>query len=196
MKNKEIFYVSNILSASRFVLLIIVVFFLTSNSDSRYLYASLFIVIMWLTDILDGYFARSRNEISELGKVIDPVADKVSIITISLVMVMTGIIPLWFFLVIMSRDILILSGGLAVKKKTGKVLQSNITGKLTVFVIGFTLMNMLIITHFLSQNTNNFFLYHIEKLELYWKFLILISMMMIVISIVSYFRIFLKSVIK
>jgi len=151
---------------------------------------------MWLTDILDGYFARSRNEISELGKVIDPVADKVSIITISLVMVMTGIIPLWFFLVIMSRDILILSGGLAVKKKTGKVLQSNITGKLTVFVIGFTLMNMLIITHFLSQNTNNFFLYHIEKLELYWKFLILISMMMIVISIVSYFRIFLKSVIK
>ena len=196
MKNKEIFYVSNILSASRFVLLIIVVFFLTSNSDNRYLYASLFIVIMWLTDILDGYYARSRNEVSELGKVIDPVADKVSIITISLVMVITGIIPLWFFIVIISRDILILLGGLIVKKKTGRVLQSNITGKLAVFVIGFTLMNMLIITHFLSQNTNNFFLYHIEKLELYWKFLILISMVMIVISIVSYFRIFLKSVIK
>lgn len=196
MKNKEIFYVSNILSASRFVLLIIVVFVLTSNSDNRYLYASIFIVIMWLTDIMDGYFARSRNEVSELGKVIDPVADKVSIITISLVMVMTGIIPLWFFIVIISRDILILLGGLIVKKKTGRVLQSNITGKLAVFVIGFTLMNMLIITHFLSQNTNNFFLYHIEKLELYWKFLILISMVMIVISIVSYFRIFLKSVIK
>ena len=196
MKNKEIFYVSNILSASRFVLLIIVVFVLTSNSDNRYLYASLFIVIMWLTDILDGYYARSRNEVSELGKVIDPVADKVSIITISLVMVITGIIPLWFFIVIISRDILILLGGLIVKKKTGRVLQSNITGKLAVFVIGFTLMNMLIITHFLSQNTNNFFLYHIEKLELYWKFLILISMVMIVISIVSYFRIFLKSVIK
>ena len=196
MKNKEIFYVSNILSASRFVLLIIVVFVLTSNSDNRYLYASIFIVIMWLTDIMDGYFARSRNEVSELGKVIDPVADKVSIITISLVMVITGIIPLWFFIVIISRDILILLGGLIVKKKTGRVLQSNITGKLAVFVIGFTLMNMLIITHFLSQNTNNFFLYHIEKLELYWKFLILISMVMIVISIVSYFRIFLKSVIK
>ena len=151
---------------------------------------------MWLTDVLDGYFARKRNEVSELGKIVDPLADKISIITISLIMVLTGIIPLWFFLVIMSRDILILSGGLYIKRKTGIVLQSNIIGKWTVFVIGFTLMNMLIITHFLSQSTNNFFLYHIEKLELYWKFLILISMVMIVISIVSYFRIFLKSVIK
>jgi CDP-diacylglycerol--glycerol-3-phosphate 3-phosphatidyltransferase len=151
---------------------------------------------MWLTDILDGYFARRRNEVSELGKIIDPVADKVSIVTITLVMVLTDIIPLWFFLVIMSRDILILSGGMVVKRKTGKVLQSNIIGKLAVFIIGFTLINMLIITHFLSQSTSNFFLYHIEKLELYWEFLILISMMMIVISIVSYFRKFLKAVIK
>ena len=151
---------------------------------------------MWLTDVLDGYFARKRNEVSELGKIVDPLADKISIITISLIMVLTGIIPLWFFLVIMSRHILILSGGLYIKRKTGIVLQSNIIGKWTVFVIGFTLMNMLIITHFLSQSTNNFFLYHIEKLELYWKFLILISMMMTVISIVSYFRKFLKTVIK
>ena len=151
---------------------------------------------MWLTDVLDGYFARKRNEVSELGKIVDPLADKISIITISLIMVLTGIIPLWFFLVIMSRDILILSGGLYIKRKTGIVLQSNIIGKWTVFVIGFTLMNMLIITNFLSQSTNNFFLYHIEKLELYWKFLILISMMMTVISIVSYFRKFLKTVIK
>lgn len=151
---------------------------------------------MWFTDILDGYFARSRNEVSETGKIIDPLADKISIVTISLVMVLTDIIPLWFFLVIMSRDIIILLGGLTVKRKTGKVLQSNIIGKLTVFVIGFSLMNMLVITHFFSQNSNNFFLYHIEKLELYWKFLILISMVMIVISIVSYFRIFLKAVFK
>ena len=151
---------------------------------------------MWLTDILDGYFARSRNEVSEIGKIIDPVADKTSIITISMIMVITGIIPLWFFLVIMSRDILILSGGLYVKKKKGIILQSNITGKLTVFIIGFTLLNMLIITHFSEQNTNNFFLYHIEKLELYWNFLILISMVMTVISIVSYFRKFLKTAFK
>ena len=196
MKNKEIFYISNLLSLSRFVLLIIIVFSLTSAFNSRYLYASLLIIIMWLTDILDGYFARSRNEVSEIGKIIDPVADKTSIITISMIMVITGIIPLWFFLVIMSRDILILSGGLYVKKKKGIILQSNITGKLTVFIIGFTLLNMLIITHFSEQNTNNFFLYHIEKLELYWNFLILISMVMTVISIVSYFRKFLKTAFK
>lgn len=196
MKNKEILYISNLLSLSRFVLLILIVFFLTSHVGSRYLFASFLIIIMWLTDVLDGYFARTRNEVSELGKIIDPLADKVSVITISLIMLITGIIPLWFFLVIMSRDIIILSGGLYIKQKKRIVLQSNIIGKITAFVIGFTLLNMLIITHFLSQNTNKIFLYHIEKLELYWEFLIFISMMMIVISIVSYFRKFLKVIFK
>lgn len=196
MKNREIFYISNLLSSSRFVLLILTVYFLLSDSGYHYLIASLFIIVIWLTDIFDGYFARRRNEVSELGKIIDPLADKVTIITITLILLLKGILPLWFFAVIAARDVIILSGGLYIKQKKGIVLQSNITGKLTVFVIGFTLLNLVLIAHFTSPGVNNFFVYHIENVELYWKFLILISIMMSVISVISYFREFLKTISK
>lgn len=188
MKNKEIFYTSNLLSLSRFVLLFFIVLFLLSQSEQNYLYASLLIVFMWITDILDGFIARKRNEISELGKIIDPVADKVSIITITLVLLINGILAFWFFLVILLRDVIILAGGIYVKKKYAVVLQSNWIGKLTVFVIGFTLLNLILITGLTATVNNNFFSYHIEKLELYWKVLILISIVMSVFSLVSYFK--------
>lgn len=196
MKNREIFYISNLLSSSRFVLLILTVYFLITDSGYHYLIASLFIIVIWITDILDGYIARRRNEVSELGKIIDPLADKVTVITITLILLLKGILPLWFFAVIAARDILILSGGLYIKQKKGLVLQSNNLGKLAVFIIGFTLFNLILIAHYTSPGEGNFFLYHIENVELYWKFLILISIMMSVISVISYFREFLKTLSK
>ncbi len=194
MKNREIFYVSNLLSSSRFVLLIFTTYFLLVNSGYHYLIASIIIVLIWLTDILDGYLARKRNEVSELGKIIDPLADKVTVITITLILLFQGIIPLWFFIIIMLRDLLILSGGLYIKQQKGIVVQSNMIGKLTVFIIGFTLLNSILIAQFTLPGENNLFLYHIEKLELYWKFLILVSITMSVISLISYLQKFVKTI--
>lgn len=192
LKSKEIFYISNLLSLSRFVLLAFISYFLISVSENYYLFASLFIVILWLTDILDGYFARKRNEISELGKIIDPLADKISVITITFLLLLKGILPLWFFIVILSRDLIILLGGLYIKKKYEVILQSNWTGKLTVFIIGFTLLNFIIISGLTASLQNSFISYHTEKLELYWNVLILINIVMIVFSLVSYFKKFLN----
>jgi len=169
---------------------------LLSNSGYHYLIASLIIIVIWLTDLLDGYIARKRNEVSELGKIIDPLADKITVITITLILLIQGIMPLWFFAVIMIRDILILSGGLYIKNKRGVVLQSNRIGKITVFVIGFTLFNSILIAHSAASGESNFFIYHIEKLELYWKFLILISITMSVISVISYLREFRQTMSK
>ena len=122
----------------------------------------LFIVLLWLSDIMDGYFARRRNEISELGKIIDPLADKISVVTITFLLLWKEILPLWFFIIIVLRDLIILAGGLYVKKKYSVVLQSNWTGKLTVFVIGFTLLNLILINGLAASGQNNFFSYHID----------------------------------
>jgi cardiolipin synthase len=194
LKNKEIFYISNLLSLSRFVLLIFIMIFLLSNSGFHYLITSLLILILWLTDILDGYFARKRNEVSELGRIIDPLADKTAVVAITIILVTQNIIPMWFFIIIALRDVLILTGGAYIKHIKGIVLQSNRIGKLTVFIIGFTLLNSILLAYFTVNTENNFILYHIDKLELYWKFLILVSIVMSVISIVSYFRKFLKTI--
>lgn len=186
---KEIFYISNLLSLSRFLLLGITVFFLMRE---ELLLALLFIFLIWISDLMDGYFARSRNEISELGKIIDPVADKVSIITIVFVLLIKGIIPFWYVLITVARDLLILIGGLYLKSNRNIVLQSNWLGKIAVFTIGLTLFLSIFQLGALKGNFGNFFMYHTEFVELLYGISILISLVMILISVISYFNRFMQ----
>ncbi|MCH8033895.1 MAG: CDP-alcohol phosphatidyltransferase family protein [Bacteroidetes bacterium] len=98
------------------------------------------IVIGALTDWLDGYVARKRNEITELGKIIDPLADKITIGAIIIRLYMVGEIPEYYFFLIIGRDLLILIGGVIVSKMIGKVLPSNVLGKITVSMIGMVIL--------------------------------------------------------
>jgi CDP-diacylglycerol--glycerol-3-phosphate 3-phosphatidyltransferase len=92
-----------------------------------------------LTDNLDGYFARKLNQVTEFGKIIDPVADKIFIGAIALVLLLKGILPLWFVLVIVGRDLLIMLAGLFLAKRIKFVVPSNVIGKATVTVLGLNL---------------------------------------------------------
>jgi len=105
------------------------------------------IVIAALTDIFDGFFARKRNEITELGKIIDPLADKMYVGAMTIGLYVLEYIPLWFFCVILGRDILILLGSYYVTKKTNKTLMSNYIGKATVILISITLIVSLFHEH-------------------------------------------------
>lgn len=129
--------ISNLLSSSRFVLVLPSVYFLWTHQITLLLIT---IVIAALTDIFDGYFARKRNEITELGKIIDPLADKVYVGAMTIGLYVLGYIPLWLFCVILGRDILILLGSYYVTKKTNKTLMSNYIGKATVILISITLI--------------------------------------------------------
>jgi len=97
-------------------------------------------VIGALTDWLDGYVARKRNEVTELGKIIDPLADKITIGAIIIRLYMVGEIPEYYFFLIIGRDLLILIGGVIVSKMIGKVLPSNVLGKITVSMIGMVIL--------------------------------------------------------
>jgi CDP-diacylglycerol--glycerol-3-phosphate 3-phosphatidyltransferase len=92
-----------------------------------------------VTDSLDGYFARKFNEVSELGKVIDPLADKICVATIIVVLTILGDIPLWYMGVVLARDVLIFFGGLYIRQKKGIVLVSTMSGKVAVVFIALTL---------------------------------------------------------
>ena len=92
------------------------------------------------TDWLDGFVARKRNEVTELGKIIDPLADKVAIGAIIIRFYMVGEIPEYYFFLIIGRDLLIFIGGVIVSKMIGKILPSNILGKITVSMIGIVIV--------------------------------------------------------
>jgi CDP-diacylglycerol--glycerol-3-phosphate 3-phosphatidyltransferase len=136
--------ISNILSLSRIVLMIPAVYFLAASVPFHREIAVLIMLLAVITDALDGYLARLYNEISELGKIIDPLADKISIGIVVVMLVIFGDIPLWFALVVLGRDVIIFLAGLYLKARVGIILPSILSGKVTVaFVALYLILSIL-----------------------------------------------------
>ncbi len=123
---------SNLLSLARLLLAVPMGFVLWQ--DDRTLTLVIFAVAI-VTDLLDGYLARRLNQISDFGKIIDPLADKVFVSVVAVLLAFMDRIPLWFLLAIIARDAIILAGGVYAQKKTGVVLPSNYVGKFAVVAI-------------------------------------------------------------
>ena len=109
---KEIFYIPNLLSFLRILLIIPIGYLLIYQFEKSNTIIIFLLILMYITDILDGYVARKFNQVTELGKTIDPIADKIAIVFIALIIFFKGLIPTWFFLMIIIRDVLILSFGI------------------------------------------------------------------------------------
>jgi CDP-diacylglycerol--glycerol-3-phosphate 3-phosphatidyltransferase len=145
MINSQIFNASNILSFIR-LLLVIPVWLTYDYFDvvtAGYIVGGIGIIAA-ITDILDGYLARKLNQITEFGKIIDPLADKILVVFVVLNLFFLGKIQPFYFYIIVVRDVLILTGGLVVSKKLGRVLPSDYVGKATVLSISFTLLMVLL----------------------------------------------------
>lgn len=140
----ELFNISNLLSLLRALLIIPFWYLLAhlSEGNNRTLTIAL-CIFAGITDILDGHLARKLNQITELGKIIDPLADKLCVAVIILQMYLTGLIDTTLFAFIVGRDFLIFVGGIFVSNKLGKVLPSNLLGKLTVLIVCFYILYLL-----------------------------------------------------
>jgi len=172
MAGNQIFNISNSLSFLR-LLLVIPAWYAFNYFDqvtSGYIVAGIGIFAA-ITDVLDGYLARKLNQITEFGKIIDPLADKVLVVFVVLNLYFLGKIPEHYFYMIVGRDFLILVGGLIVSKKIGKVLPSDYVGKATVLSISFFLLMILL-------NVDN---QSIAYLGLYY-----LSIVLIFVSFINY----------
>ena len=100
-------YVPNILTVIRFIL---VPFILVLIFQEQYLAAVIVITISGLTDILDGTIARKYNYITDFGKLVDPLANKVTQISILVSLAIKNIIPLWILIIVFLKEILMIAG--------------------------------------------------------------------------------------
>ena len=128
--------ISNLLSFTRLLLAIPMCYLLLNNYN---LAAAGIGILGVITDVLDGYFARKLNQITDFGKIIDPIADKVIVGATALVLIIQGRLPLWFGLIAFGRDALILLGGIYATKKLGIIIPSNFFGKITALFLSITL---------------------------------------------------------
>ena len=109
--------------------------------DSKYLICGILFLIAAVTDFLDGYLARKHNLVTDLGKVMDAIADKILVNGVLVILATEGLISVVIPVVIVSRDIIVDSIKMVAGQKNGAVGASN-TGKIkTVFMlIGITLL--------------------------------------------------------
>jgi CDP-diacylglycerol--glycerol-3-phosphate 3-phosphatidyltransferase len=133
--NESRWTISNFLSALRLLLAIPIAILVSSVNPAQRSFAVGLIVIAILSDIFDGMLARKLNQVTEFGKIIDPLADKIGVAIVAVVLAQQGRLPIWFLLLVIVRDMLIFLGGMYVKKVRGIVLQSNLIGKLAVVVV-------------------------------------------------------------
>ena len=139
---KNIFTISNLVSILRMILVLPTAIYLSkiNENDSYRIIVVLFFVGAYITDLLDGFLARKFNQITEFGKIIDPLADKVFVTMIVFQLFWMDVIPPYYFWIIILRDLVIFIGGIFVSKIIGKVLPSNLLGKITVASIGIFLL--------------------------------------------------------
>ena len=133
------FTVSNLLSISRAFLAIPFAIVMLSDSPNATWWGISILALAALTDKLDGVFARKYHEVTVWGKILDPIADKIGMAIVAIVLVKLGLIPFWFVAGLILRDLLILAGGIYVKRSRGVVLQSNVLGKWTIGALALTM---------------------------------------------------------
>lgn len=170
---RNFFSVSNLLSMMRLGLTP----FIFHSIIHRYHLAALAIGgLAILTDVLDGYFARQLNQHTNLGKILDPIADKAIISSVILALILSGPgFPRWAFGIVIIRDVLIVIASIVLFHRTRTIGKSDWWGKCTTF--------------FLSTALALYVLADSELLSLFSPFYVLcVGLMFSFISVWSYSR--------
>ena len=152
-RQDRILTLANAISISRIFLAIplVLIFEDIANGMNEKLWqAFALIIIIVLTDFLDGYVARKAEEITNFGKLIDPVADKVCMMVVLIYLIISYKLPfLIFFLTLAIRDIFLIIIGVYLMFSQEEVFQSNRSGK---WFIGISALMMVL---FLFKNPLN-----------------------------------------
>ncbi len=116
----------NILSVFRILDLVIVILLLEYRLN---IWATLFFMLGILSDILDGYLARKNNTVSKIGKIIDPLADKILVIGVLTAMISIEGIPYWMVILIIAREFAV-TGLRVIAASENVIISANQWGKL------------------------------------------------------------------
>jgi CDP-diacylglycerol--glycerol-3-phosphate 3-phosphatidyltransferase len=120
---------ANRLTLLRIVLVpVFMVFLLNKITYGEYLAAGVFILAA-LTDSLDGYIARKHNQITKLGKLMDPIADKLLITAALISLVQMDKLSAWIAMVIIAREFVV-TGLRSIAASEGQVIAASVWGKL------------------------------------------------------------------
>lgn len=163
--------ISNVISIFRAFLAFPILYCLKNGYPGT---AFVIILVALLSDVLDGWLARISHEITELGKILDPVADKIVILSIMMYMIMEKMLPLFYFVILVIRDLSIAILGVYLMNIRKVTPQSNKPGKVSIVFLALTLLT---------------FLYNVDSVKYYFMW---VSVFLMVVSWAQYFYTFIN----
>jgi len=131
MLQKVLKNIPNILTIFRIAL---IPFIVITIINDEYFTAIMFFLLSGLTDVLDGFIARKFNFITDFGKLMDPLADKLTQISTLISIVIKGLIPYWILIIILLKEVIMVCGASFLYGKS-TVVSSKWFGKLSTVVL-------------------------------------------------------------
>lgn len=166
----------NFLSISRLFLLPLILLALATGQSIT---ALILMLLSWLSDALDGYLARKMNLVSNLGRLLDHLVDKIWVGTILVTLALVKGLPVYIATAVIIRDLLIVIGGSWLANIRKNILSSNLMGK----VAGF-LFALIIVVYTIN----------IKRLEFIKEYLLIAVLSAVVLSFINYIYIFFKAI--
>ncbi len=175
-------YIPNILSVIRLFMVPVFIYMFFLDYPSNIWYAVLIFFIAGATDVVDGWLARKNGWITNVGKILDPLADKTMQCTALICFYIKGIIPLWLPLIYISKELLIGAGALFVFRKKSVVVKSSFWGKFAVCVF------YLSIAALVSLQSMSY-----EKRYIWTAAICAVMLCFAVVALVQYFREYIRT---
>lgn len=139
------FGLPNFFTLLRLFCLPFIIHYLRLGTRTGDIFALIFMLIASMTDYLDGHYARKLQKSSNVGRMLDPLIDKMSVDLTMLVLAAHRGLPYWYVFIVIGRDLFLLFGGAVVVSKERFVVESNKLGKWTS-----TLFALVVITYTLN----------------------------------------------
>lgn len=146
--------IPNLLSIFRLVLVPVFTYEFLANDN--FVLAGVLLLVSGITDCLDGWIARKFNMITNLGKILDPLADKLTQIVTVLCLAIKGLHMMWILLaVLVIKDLIMLIGGITIYRKKEFVVSSNWYGKIATIVFYVAVISMSLFNSVLDATVKN-----------------------------------------
>jgi CDP-diacylglycerol--glycerol-3-phosphate 3-phosphatidyltransferase len=125
----KLFQLSNLFSLFRVAIIPLLGYYLAQPDQAAAVKALVIIIVAGISDGLDGFFARKLDQVSKLGMILDPLADKILALAMVIFLILFRDFPLWLAAVIVGRDLLILAAAAMLLRGKKVVVPSITSGK-------------------------------------------------------------------
>ena len=148
---------------------------------TEFIVLNLIFIIASITDKLDGSIARKTNQVTNFGKFLDPIADKILVLTAMLILVEKQLLPSWIPIIVLTREFIVSAYRLIAVEQGGKVISASFWGKLKTV----TQMCAIVFAFININNTNSFFNFLTVKLTGIELFINVITSILMSVSVVA-----------